>query len=376
MLAFDFSEYGKHLKAGLSWVSLKDASTARTIISTVVGGIISLTVFSFSMVMIVLNQAASQMSNRILSSMIENRFQQIVLGFYIGTIVYALFLLSTIRDLQNGVLVPAISIYLLLLLTVTDIFLFIYFLDYVTQTVKYETVIQRVQFQTYKTMQVQFLQIPAEEVTLNDEPFVELVSDTSGYYQGFDQKQLIKTAQELDITIVILHKKGSFLIKGSSFLKVYGRRELDDNCKKKIFLAIDFFLGQPIDRNAEYGFRHLTEVALKALSPGINDPATAVLSINALSDLFAYRLNHYLPTVLKDATDKVRVVVTNLSFEELFEECMYPIWHYGKEDRYIQNAILLMMDQLEHLDVKKSQFDFFNKLRAEILKQSGLERFH
>ena len=90
------------------------------------------------MVMIALNQAASQMSNRVLSSMIENRFQQIVLGFYIGTIVYALFLLSTIRDINSGVYVPALSIYLLILLTVIDIFLFIYFLDYVTQTVKYE----------------------------------------------------------------------------------------------------------------------------------------------------------------------------------------------------------------------------------------------
>ena len=81
MLEIDFSNWGKQLKSGLSWISLKDASTARSIISTIAGAIISLTVFSFSMVMIVLNQAASQMSNRVLTSMIENRFQQIVLGF-------------------------------------------------------------------------------------------------------------------------------------------------------------------------------------------------------------------------------------------------------------------------------------------------------
>ncbi|MEP7080915.1 MAG: DUF2254 family protein, partial [Ginsengibacter sp.] len=141
MLEIDFSSWGKQIKSGFSWISLKDASTARTIVSTVAGAIISLTVFSFSMVMIVLNQAASQMSNRVLSSMIENRSQQIILGFYIGTIVYALFLLSTIRDISSGIYVPALSIYLLIFLTVVDIFLFIYFLDYVTQTVKYETVI-------------------------------------------------------------------------------------------------------------------------------------------------------------------------------------------------------------------------------------------
>lgn len=85
MLEFDFSELGKHFKAYVSWIRLKDATTAHSIVSTIVAGIISLTVFSFSMVMILLNQAASQMSNRMLESMIGNRFQQIILGFYIGT---------------------------------------------------------------------------------------------------------------------------------------------------------------------------------------------------------------------------------------------------------------------------------------------------
>src|SRR5699024_11894337 len=76
MLSIDFSEWGKDLKSNLN-VSLKDADTARTIISTVAGAIISLTVFSFSMVMIVLNQAASQMSNRVLSSMIRSEERRV-----------------------------------------------------------------------------------------------------------------------------------------------------------------------------------------------------------------------------------------------------------------------------------------------------------
>ncbi|MDQ2862375.1 MAG: DUF2254 domain-containing protein, partial [Bacteroidota bacterium] len=170
MIEIDFSPWGKHLKAGLSWLSLKDATTARSIISTVAGAIISLAVFSFSMVMIVLNQAASQMSNRVLTSMIENRFQQIILGIYIGTIVYALFLLSTIRDITSGIYVPALSIYLLILLTVIDIFLFIYFLDYVTQTVKYDTVIHRVQKQTMDTMKKRFEDMHEESVSWSDMP--------------------------------------------------------------------------------------------------------------------------------------------------------------------------------------------------------------
>ncbi|MEO8962629.1 MAG: DUF2254 family protein [Ginsengibacter sp.] len=144
MLHFDYSKTGKQIKASMNWLTLKDAETARSILSTIAGGIISLTVFSFSMVMIVLNQAASQMTNRMLESMIGNRFQQFVLGIYIGSIVYALFLLSNIRDINSGKYIPALCIYLLLLLTVADILIFIYFLHYVTQSVKFETIIDRV----------------------------------------------------------------------------------------------------------------------------------------------------------------------------------------------------------------------------------------
>lgn len=109
MILLDFSDAGKNIKSQLPWLSLKDASTARSIISAIAAGIISLTVFSFSMVMIVLNQAASQMSNRVLDKLIGNKSQQWVLGFYIGTIVYALFLLSTIRDIDTGLHVPALK---------------------------------------------------------------------------------------------------------------------------------------------------------------------------------------------------------------------------------------------------------------------------
>src|SRR5690606_34502526 len=181
-------------KSNLSWLTLKDASTARSIVSTVAGALISLTVFSFSLVMIVLNQAASQMSNRVLASMIENRFQQIILGFYIGTIVYALFLLSTVRDINSGIYVPALSIYILILLTVIDIFLFIYFLDYVTQTVKYETVIDRVRTQTNITMRRVLDDITENNVSWDNMPYTEIRSNESNYFQSFDEKALLDLA--------------------------------------------------------------------------------------------------------------------------------------------------------------------------------------
>ncbi len=350
MLIFDFSDYGKEIKSGLSWLSLKDASTARTIISTVAGAIISLTVFSFSMVMIVLNQAASQMSNRVLNSMIENRFQQVILGIYIGTIVYALFLLSTIRDISSGIYVPAFSIYLLLLLTVIDIFLFIYFLDYVTQTVKYETVIDRVRKQTFKTMETDFKEIKQEESPWLNLTSVQILAQKSDYFQGFNHKKLLELATEHSIKIGFLFPQGQFILKGTPCMKVYSTGAIDPELNNRIADCADFFTGQPIDRNAEYGFRQLAEIALKALSPGINDPGTAVLAMHALFALFEFKVDHQLPEFISNAQGEKVIQIPSADFATLFEQCFQPIWNYGKEDDYIQNTFLIMLDQLKIQD--------------------------
>lgn len=369
MIELDFSEWGKELKSSFSWLRLKDANTARSIIFTIGGAIISLTVFSFSMVMIVLNQAASQMSNRVLSSMIGNRFQQTVLGFYIGTIVYALFLLSTIRDVTSGIHVPALSIYLLILLTVVDIFLFIYFLDYVTQTVKYETVINRVQTKTIKNINEKCQRDKEYKITWSELPYLTIKIQQSNYFQGFDEKKLLQIASQEDIYITFLHQQSSFLLEGVPFLKVYGKKLIDEETISKIRSAIYFYSGQPIDQNIDYGFKQLSEIAIKALSPGINDPGTAIIALNALANLFCYRLYNNCPEIRMDEKEVVRIYVPTSSFKELFENCIHPIWKYGKKDQYIQHKMLNILDQLKTIDTKNKHTPLFNRLYDAVQKE-------
>lgn len=366
MIEFDFSTYGKNIKSGLSWLSLKDASTARTIISTVAGAIISLTVFSFSMVMIVLNQAASQMSNRVLNSMIENRFQQIILGIYIGTIVYALFLLSTIRDISSGIYVPALSIYVLILLTVIDIFLFIYFLDYVTQTVKYETVIDRVRKQTYTTMKSDFKPLKEEFANWLHLPSTLIMAQNSDYFQGFNHKKLLALTQKHDVKINFLFPQGEFILKGTPCIKVYGKDNLSAEILQEIADSADFYTGQPIDRNADYGFRQLAEISIKALSPGINDPGTAVLALHGLFALFNYKLYHQLPSIIFNEKGEDGIFLPSSDFKSLFEKCMKPIWNYGKDDAYIQSTFLMMLQQIKAMDQENFYADIFDFWTKEI----------
>ena len=366
MLYFDFSDFGKKIKSNTSWITIADANTARSIISTIAAAIISLAVFSFSMVMIVLNQAASHMSNRVLNSMIANRFQQIVLGFYIGTIVYSLFLLTTIKDTASGIYVPVLSIYLLIFLTVIDIFLFIYFLNYVTQTVKYETVINRVWKKTRETLEKECTDQPPVEVRWEDMPAVILKTKRSDYFQNFQVEQLIKIAKDHQLYFQFLQEKGRFCLNKTDYIKIFGQSELKDETEQQIVDAVNFYSGQPIEKNAVYGFTQLTEVALKALSPGINDPATAIISLNALTDLLSYRMNNFATSQFIDEEKKIRIVLPIHDFSDLFEMCILPIWQYGKDDLLIQSSMLRMVKNLLKVSQNDSSQILLNNFKNKI----------
>ena len=346
LIAIDQSDFGIEIKAGLPLISLKDAATARYIASTIAAGIISLLVFSFSMVMILLNQAASKMSNRVLGSMIGNRFQQTVLGFYVGTIVYALFLLSTIRDTDSGIYIPAISIYVLMMLTVVDIFLFIYFLHYVTQSVKYEVIIDRVHDKVVDAMEDLYLgkEQPDECISIPNGIIVN--APQSGYYQGFVKNDLIQICNNHDIVVQILPAIGSYVIQDTPVLIIKAKGAVENSILEQCYLKLDFFDGQPIESNPVYGFHQLVEIAVKAMSPGVNDPATAVISLNSLADLISLRLKYFPVSIFKD-DGTIRIITNELSVAEILRLSFLPIWDYAKHDRIVMNGLLAVLYQLE-----------------------------
>ncbi len=360
-IAFDYSASGKAFKAGQDWLILRDASTARSIISAIAAGVISLTVFSFSMVMIVLSQAAAQMSNRILDNIIGNKFQQFVLGIYIGTIMFSLFLLSTISDSGDGISVPSISTYLLILITVIDIFIFIYFLHYITQTIKYDVIIRKIYYETDLTMKNNCV-LENEIITpLTLQKGYIVNSPCSGYYEGFDKQSLLELCEEQDLVIDMLHCPGSYILKGTSVISL--NKNVTDKIKQKIFKSLLISETETIDNNFYYGFRQLTEAAIKALSPGINDPGTAIICIRALFRLFSYRVQ-YFPNPIFVKNDVTRIITSEWNFEEIFTNSIEPIWDYGKKDRMLLNELTRLLGQLQTIKFNSRVNEFMQTVNT------------
>ncbi len=365
-ITFEFSASGQQLKSDWKWLSLKDASTARSIISAIAAGIISITVFSFSMVMIVLNQTASQMSNRILDKLIGSRFQQIILGIYVGTMVYAFFLLSTIRENDSGIQVPALSTYLLMLLTVFDIFLFIYFLHYITQSVKYNVIIRRIFHETLHSMQ-QFCTLDHRDKKLESFDGAQMVlAMKSGIYQGFNKNFLMKICCENDCKVLILHTIGTFVLEGLPIMQV--NKKLPEETIKQLSNTVFLLESDNIDSNYFYGFKQLTEVAVKALSPGINDPGTAIESLRALFQLFTLKLKCFPELVFNDDNGVEKIFMEELTFDKIFNDSILPIWDYGKDDRLIQQELHLLLTQMQLVASHPVSANLLDEVKIKIKK--------
>ncbi|HUC81201.1 MAG TPA: DUF2254 family protein, partial [Flavisolibacter sp.] len=159
---------------------------------------------------------------------------------------------------------------------------------------------------------------------------------------------LLALAQKSNGVLSFLYPCGSYLLEGSPVMLIdVSGGEVPNELQEKILAHLSINSEETIDHNFYYGFRQLTEVAVKALSPGINDPGTAVQSMRALASLLAYRLLHFPDNVMKDQDGTVRIITKEASFEDLFQSCLLPVWDYGKEDRFIQKEMQHLLLQLQ-----------------------------
>jgi uncharacterized membrane protein len=203
---------------------------------------------------------------------------------------------------------------------------------------------------------------PPEAVPLRSDHIIP--APRSGIYENFDKETLLKTGDTYDCVFVLLHTPGTFVLEGTPLVKV--GRELSKKVQDEVVRALYIHTTESINSNYFYGFRQLMEVAIKALSPGVNDPGTAIVSMRALFRLFAFRAGSFPENVLKNQDERVRIVVKPLTFEKIFLDTMLPIWDYGKKDRMIQHELYHLLEQLMYSAQNDCIRHLFQQVRTEL----------
>lgn len=369
-----------YLAENARYLLIYNANTARTVLGTLIGGMISLTVFSFTMVMTILNQAASQLSPRLLPGLISNRRHQLVLGAYLGSIIYCTVVLINVLPGQSDA-TPSQGFAALvgIVYVLTCLALFIYFINSISNEVQVGYVVRHVRNDALKQMdEIIENQVDKQEKDLDFDDWQQVKTDTVGYLHHIDEQELISFANEHDTVLFIEPVLGTFITEDSDFVR--SKRELDVEEKEQLCRLFDFNSVGDVERNYEYAFQQITEVAVKAMSPGINDPGTAITSINYLFELIEKRMlladYFYLSNEQDDPDDDAetddseteaehsRLIVQRTDFADILYPIMASLRTYAKHD---VNVVLQLANKLKNLlHAKTYNDDFAQSIKTEL----------
>lgn len=369
MLYLENQGVSKYLIEHAPILVVNNGDTAMTILSALISGLISVVVFSFSMVMLLLSQASSNYSPRLLPGLISDRRHQVILGIYLFTIIYCIFILFSIQPTGDKYQIPGFSVLLGIIETVICIYAFIYFIHNISQSIQISNILQKI-FETAKSRLNELIE--KEEKDLDDFPdtegWYEYHSKKSGYLQNISFTNLIDICEEHDTQLHILPIKGIFVLNGIPLFK--SKKELDDETIKKILTNFNFAREELVSDNYTLAFKQITEIIVKAMSPGINDPGTAINGIDYLTELLGIRMRKKDTSKIK-RDDKLYIKLNTVDFEDLIYNIMASIRTYCKHDVVIVQKLLLMFHYLKKQQTEESSYSkVLDKEAANLIKDA------
>ncbi len=353
VMGIEYTPFLIDFKSSIKILLVQGKDNARLILGTLVGGTISLMVFSFSMVMVVLNQASSSLSPRVIPGLITDKANQIVLGAYLGTIIYCLILIINIQSSNAEYQIPTLGIFFAMIFGIACLGLFVYFIHSISRSIQVDNIMDTIFRRTDR--QMDSLDVKDDLLSLPDtSDWHTIYTNRTGYFKQVQTKTLIKLCETHDITVSVLEHLGFFLVKGYPFLKV--SKKIDKELEEDLRNCFIFYIEERVADHYSFGLKQISEIAVKALSPGINDPGTAIKAIDLLSILFIKKMTINERHYLSNADNQLMVILQKPSLEKLLYLNLTPIREYGKGDATVLLQLLESLKNLAYADKDRQQY--------------------
>lgn len=350
MIYFETRGISNSLKDELPFFIITHGETATMILSSIATGIFSLIVFSFTMVMLVLNQASANFSPRVIPGLISSKSNQKVLGLYLGTLIYTLVVMVNIRSESYDADLPGLAVFMAMCFTILCLAFFVYFIHSISAAIQIGNILESIYKLTLDKLREEISKDEGKALPAIFETgdWRELNSDFSGYLQKVDKKAIIELCRKHDVVLEFMQPLGHFVIKGLPFAKVAGALKDKDAFCEDLYSNISYYQEELADMNYLYGFKQITESAVKALSPSVNDPGTAIKAIDYLTDLFIIRMQLTDEKIFHDKDNVLRLRLDEVNYRDLLSHCLGPIRVYGREDPVIVLRLLNLLKNLSY----------------------------
>jgi uncharacterized membrane protein len=332
------------------------ADGARGMLSAIASSMITVAGLIFSLTLSTLAQVSSQYTSRLLRNFMRDRSNQVVMGFFVSIFVYCLAVLRTIRGGDERVFVPSLAVAFGLLLALVSIGMLIFFIHHIASSIQAANVIGGAAHETEKTFDKLFPKelgddaTPAEKADLAAlEPlrWVPIAARKSGYIQGIDEDEMLAFAHDTNAVVRMEYAIGSYVTKGAALVSVagysVGQQSLDKQGADRLSQCYSIGNQRIIDQDAGFGLRQLVDIAVKALSAGINDTSTAVLCIDRLGSLLALLAGRDLGSPVRAEDGQVRVIAKRPDFASYLATAFDQIRTNAAEDEAIYIRLLVAL---------------------------------
>lgn len=372
-------------KGVLRYLLPASVDSARSILTIIAGAMMGVAGTVFSITLVVLTLASSQLGSRLVRNFMYDKLNQVVLGTYVSSFVFCLIILSSLKDNDSFNFVPAISVLAALASAIAGIILLIVFIHHVSMSIQSDKVISDISEAMSKSIRKLFpdgigqeeeKQVPDID-SLHQKYALkpEVRCKKSGYLQSIDGQGLMNIAKDIDGIIILHHRPGDFMVQDMVLCEVLCNEEYDKEVYEKI--QNDFLIGKvrtPL-QDAEFSIHQMVEVAARALSPGVNDPYTAIACIDNLTSVMCYLAGVEFPSPYRyDTKDKLRVIAVIHTFSGMLNAAFNQIRQYGEDSPSVMIRLMEAMNIINTFAKNKNQQELIEK-HAEMIMNAAEKTF-
>jgi len=337
------------------------AEGARGMMSTIAGSMMSVVGVTFSMILVVLALASSQYTSRILRNFMRSRITQVVLGIFAGIFTYCLIVLRTIRGGEEGAFIPSLAVFFGFVLALGGVGALMFFLHHIASSIQASSIIAAVAEQTIAAIDRLFPEKLGQGPDEDDDDQMlrpaeriwrAVPAPQSGYIQNVNDTALLSLARERKTIVLMEHGIGEFVVQNTTLASL----ALEDHPDQETIAALQatFSIGRhrTVEQDAAFGIRQIVGVALKALSPGINDTTTAVMCVDYLTTILARTAPRQIPSSRRYEEGELRVIAKGPSFESLLAESFDQIRSSAKGNIAIMSRMLSALQTIASLTAR------------------------
>jgi uncharacterized membrane protein len=322
-----------------------DPQVAQIILGGIAASIMTVVSIVFAILLMTLTLASMQFSPRIIVSFVQDRVTQWTLGIFLGTFLYCMAALPAARSLPHP-FAPILTVMGAMLLAVACVGWLLFFIHHISRAISVNHIVARIAADTIAMID-DTMPWPHRHDRLDGAAAAgsnweaKIASDVSGYIRFVDGKRLVELAKAYRVKINVLRRVGHFVPAGVPLLAVSKDGRLTPEAMAELRGAFDLGPTRTLQQDVEFGVLQIVDIALKAISPAVNDPSTAINCVDQLSAIMIRFASREPPeAVLYDPPGTVRVVIPWIGFDRLLEAAFEQIRMYAKSDVAVSLRLL------------------------------------